>query len=109
MNSNRAPISIRDAAIAYLGAWLVGNLAAGAVLSASGKDSVANAGPGWLVGISVAQWLPFLVALWVLGRHDPHGAPDWYAFAGPLVALVIVLIARAVWASGIRHYRSTGS
>ncbi len=76
MNSNRAPISIRDAAIAYLGAWLVGNVAAGAVLSASGEDSVAQAGPTWLVGISVAQWLPFLIALWVLGRRVGAGKPS---------------------------------
>ncbi len=55
MNSNRALISIRDAALAYLGAWLVGNLAAGAVLAASGADSVAEAGPGWLAGVSLAQ------------------------------------------------------
>ena len=73
MNSNRAPISIRDAALAYLGAWLVGNIAAGAVLSASGHHSVAAAGHGWLVGISVAQWLPMLVALWLLGRRFGTG------------------------------------
>ena len=69
MNSNRARISLRDASLAFLGAWLVGNLAAGAVLSASGKNTVAEAGHGWLVGISVAQWLPMLVALWLLGRR----------------------------------------
>jgi len=67
---------------------------------------------GWLRRLLVVVPLAFISyypALWVLGRHDPHGAPQWYAFAGPLVALVIVLVARAVWASGIRHYRSTGS
>ncbi|MCE9623803.1 MAG: CPBP family intramembrane metalloprotease [Actinomycetia bacterium] len=74
MNSNRAQISIRGAGLAYLGAWFVGNLAAGAVLSASGKDSVAEAGHGWLLGISLAQWLPILVALWLVGRRAGTGS-----------------------------------
>lgn len=73
MNSNRAQISIRDAALAFLGAWLIGNLAAGAVLAASGKDTVAAAGHGWLIGISVAQWLPMLAALVWLGRRAGDG------------------------------------
>ena len=73
MNSNRARISLRHASLALLGAWLVGNLAAGAVLSASGKKTVAEAGHGWLVGISVAQWLPMLLALWLLGRRFGSG------------------------------------
>ena len=75
MNSNRAQISIRDAALAWIGAWLVGNLAAGAVLAASGSDSVAQAGPGWLAVISVAQWLPMLAALWLLGSRFGVGQP----------------------------------
>ena len=69
MNSTRAQISIRHAVLAWLGAWLVGNIAAGIVLGASGHDSVAEAGHGWLVGISVAQWVPMLVAVWALGRR----------------------------------------
>lgn len=73
MESNRAPISILDAAVAYLGAWLVGNLAAGAVLAASGEDTVAEAGHGWLIGVSVAQWLPMLIALWLVARKSGTG------------------------------------
>lgn len=76
MNSNRAPISLRDALVAYLGAWLLGNLAAGAVLAASGSDTVAGAGPAWLVGISLAQWLPYLVALWILASRVGVGNPS---------------------------------
>lgn len=73
MTSSRAPISFRDAALAYLAAWLVGNIAAGAVLSGSGEDTVAKAGHGWLLGISVAQWLPLLVAMWWLSRRSGSG------------------------------------
>ncbi len=73
MDNNRAHISIRDAALAFLGAWLFGNLAASAVLAASGKDTVAEAGHGWIVGISLAQWLPMLAALFLLGRRFGSG------------------------------------
>ena len=89
MNSNRAQISIRDAALAWLGAWVVGNLAAGAVLAASGFDTVAAAGPGWLVAISVAQWVPMLAALWLLGRRFGVGklAADYGLTFRPIDAL----------------------
>jgi len=67
---------------------------------------------GWLRRLATIVPLAFVSyypALWVLGRNDPHGSPAWLRFAGPLVAAGVVLVARAVWSSGIRHYRSTGS
>jgi ABC-2 type transport system permease protein len=67
---------------------------------------------GWLRRLATVVPLAFVSyqpALWVLGRSDPHGSPAWFRFAGPLVAVAVVLVARAVWLSGIRHYRSTGS
>ena len=67
---------------------------------------------GWLRRLTTVLPLAFVSyqpALWVLGRTDPHGSPAWFRFAGPLVAVLVVLVARAVWRSGIRHYRSTGS
>jgi ABC-2 type transport system permease protein len=67
---------------------------------------------GWLRRLATVVPLAFISyqpALWVLGRADPHRSPAWFRFAGPLVALVVVLVARVVWRSGIRHYRSTGS
>jgi ABC-2 type transport system permease protein len=67
---------------------------------------------GWLRRLATVVPLAFISyqpALWVLGRTDPHGSAAWLRFAGPLVAAAVVLVARAVWRSGIRHYRSTGS
>lgn len=67
---------------------------------------------GWLrrfVTIFPMAFVSYFPALWVLRRQDPYGTPGWYSFAGPLAAVVFVLVARSVWASGIRHYRSTGS
>jgi ABC-2 type transport system permease protein len=55
-----------------------------------------------LVPLAFVSYYP---ALWVLGR----GEPTALSFAGPLVAAAVVLVARATWRSGIRHYRSTGS
>lgn len=70
---DRAAISIRDAAVTWVGAWLVGNLVASAIFAASGADSVAEAGPGWLAAGAVAQWVPMVVATWHLGRRDGVG------------------------------------
>lgn len=48
-------------------------------------------------------------ALALLGRPDPLGLPAWAGFLSPLVAVGAAAIAAAVWRTGIRHYRSTGS
>ncbi|MDP2291897.1 MAG: CPBP family intramembrane metalloprotease [Actinomycetota bacterium] len=70
---DRAAISIRDAAVTWVGAWLVGTLVASAIFTASGSDSVAEAGPGWLAAGAIAQWVPMVVAIWYLGRRDGVG------------------------------------
>lgn len=83
MTSDRAPISILHAGVAYISAWFVGNIAASAVLAASGEDTVAKAGHAWLIGLSLAQWLPLLVALWLVARKSGatgNFIPD-YGFA----------------------------
>jgi ABC-2 type transport system permease protein len=67
---------------------------------------------GWLrrtllvVPLSFVSYLP---AAWVLGRHDVYDFPTWARLASPATALVTALVARAVWRTAIRHYRSTGS
>lgn len=48
-------------------------------------------------------------ALALIGRADPLGLPAWAGYAAPLVCLPATLVAAAVWRSGVRHYRSTGS
>jgi ABC-2 type transport system permease protein len=67
---------------------------------------------GWLRRAAVIVPLAFVnyfPAVWLLGRSDPLGAPDWFAFLSPAVAAVTVLAAGAVWRAGVRHYRSTGT
>jgi ABC-2 type transport system permease protein len=48
-------------------------------------------------------------ALGLLGRDDPFGGPGWLAWAGPLVGIVAMAVALAIWGRGIRAYRSTGA
>jgi ABC-2 type transport system permease protein len=51
----------------------------------------------------------YFPALWLLGKPDPHGLPDWLAFlAAPLCALAS-LACLGAWRLGVRHYQSSGS
>lgn len=70
---------VRDAAWVWLGAWFIGQLLATAVASASGHTSLDDAGPGWLFGVALAGWVPFLAGLWMLARRFGSGriAPDF--------------------------------
>lgn len=68
---------------------------------------------GWLrrilafiVPLAFTNYFP---ALYILDIEDPLGMPEFLRFCSPLVALGMVLLARAVWGLGVRHYRSTGS
>ncbi len=60
-------------------------------------------------GLELALDKTHLPALVLLDRHDPHGLDRDLAVLTPVAALAIAAVARAVWLTGIRHYRSTGS
>lgn len=60
----------------------------------------------FLVPLAFVNYFP---ALYILDKDDALGAPTFVRFLAPVVAAVCVLIARAVWGFGIRHYQSTGS
>lgn len=53
--------------------------------------------------------IAYLPATWLFDKPPPFGLPRTVAWTGPLVAAVMVLLARVVWTQAIRHYRSTGS
>lgn len=69
-----------------------------------GRDLVRGA--TFVLPLAFVNWVP---AAYLLGHPYPLGLPDGAAFAGPLVAVVCVLPAAAVWRLGLRSYRSTGS
>ncbi len=58
------------------------------------------------IPLAFVTWQP---SLYVLGRPDPLGLPQWLRFAPPLVALLLSLLAAVVWRIAVRRYRSTGS
>jgi viologen exporter family transport system permease protein len=51
----------------------------------------------------------YLPAVRLFDKPMPDDLPRAAAWSGPFVALALVLVARAVWALAVRHYRSTGS
>jgi ABC-2 type transport system permease protein len=60
----------------------------------------------YVLPLAFVNWQP---GLYVLGRDDPFGTPEFMRFAGPAAALALALLAGLAWRQGIRHYRSTGS
>ncbi|MBO0841953.1 MAG: ABC transporter permease [Nocardioides sp.] len=60
----------------------------------------------YVLPLAFVNWYP---CLFLLGRSDPYGAPDWLRFASPLAAVVMLAVMTLVWRTGVRHYRSTGS
>jgi ABC-2 type transport system permease protein len=51
----------------------------------------------------------YFPALYVLGKEDTLGFPRAFQFASPLVALVAMVGAGAIWVLAVRRYRSVGS
>jgi ABC-2 type transport system permease protein len=51
----------------------------------------------------------YLPAVRLFDKPMPDGIPRLAAWGGPFAALALTLVARAVWALALRHYRSTGS
>lgn len=60
----------------------------------------------FVVPLAFVNYFP---AVALLGKHDPLGVPSFVHWGGPLVAIVMVVIASLAWRGGVRHYRSTGS
>jgi len=54
-------------------------------------------------------FVSFFPALYVLGKPDPFTGLGAVRFLSPLVAAILVVVARTAWVGGVRHYRSTGS
>jgi len=58
------------------------------------------------LGFAFVAYYP---ALALLDRADPLGASRALGYASPLIAGLAAVAASAIWRTGIRHYRSTGS
>jgi ABC-2 type transport system permease protein len=66
----------------------------------------------WLRGLVVfvvpLAFVAYFPALYILDREDTLGLPEELQYASPLVAVLAVLAAGAVWRNAVRHYRSAG-
>ncbi len=60
----------------------------------------------FLIPIAFVNWYP---SLYILDHPDPFGLPDAMQFASPVAAFALFLPAAAIWRTGVRRYRSTGS
>ncbi len=76
---DRAQVPMQQACLLWVAAWMAGQLCGAVVQLASGADTVAEAGPGWLFATAMAGWVPLLAALWGAGRKWGIGsfAADW--------------------------------
>ncbi|MDH3300489.1 MAG: ABC-2 family transporter protein [Acidimicrobiia bacterium] len=61
---------------------------------------------GWALPLAFVAYVP---AISLADAANPLDLPSWMAFTPPAVAVVIGLIARWVWRTGVAHYQSTGS
>ena len=118
------PVLLLSGAAIFGGIWvMVAAIAFWTVENRAIANSVTYAGnyltfypfdvfSGWLRGVAAIVPLAFvnyLPVAWILGKDDAYGWPRWAGVVSPLVAVVTVLAARAVWSFALRHYRSTGS
>lgn len=60
----------------------------------------------YVVPLAFVNYFP---SIYILDKDDPLGAPVWFRFASPVVALAVSVVAALVWRTAVRHYRSTGS
>lgn len=61
---------------------------------------------GWIVPLAFVAYVP---AQTLLDAANPLGLPAGLVYAAPVVAGLLMVVALAVWRTGIRHYQSTGS
>jgi uncharacterized protein len=70
---DRADVTIREAVLVWLGAWVAGVVVGGAIAGASGASTLVEAGPGWLAASALGQWTPMVAAIVFLGRRFGTG------------------------------------
>lgn len=72
-----AVVPAREACVTWLGAWIVGQVLAVLVAGASGADTLAEAGAGWLLATAVVGWVPLLVGVHLVTvRHAAGSAAN---------------------------------
>jgi len=100
-------ISIRDAALTWLAAWFVGNVLSSVVLSSSGADKLAEAGPWWLAASQLVAWTPLVAAIVFVSRRSGTGSlvRDFGLRARPLdlVGLPLGVVTQLVFVKAVYY------
>jgi ABC-2 type transport system permease protein len=63
----------------------------------------------FVVFVVPVAFVSYLPAAFILGKPVVLGLPSWIGVLTPVVAGAAALVARAVWRTALRRYRSTGS
>lgn len=96
--------------------WLVDSREVSAAFTYGGRDM--SSYPLGIYGQALREVARFVIplafaayypTLGLVGRADPLGGSPALAWAGPLVGAVALVVALAVWRTGLRAYRSTGA
>jgi len=62
----------------------------------------------FLAYVIPTAFVSYFPTLYILGKPDPLGLPQWLQLASPVVAALTLLAAATVWRFAVRHYRSAG-
>lgn len=62
-----------NAIAAWAVAWLGGSVLSSVVAGLSGADTIADAGPAWLLAAQLAMWVPMVVAVWLVQQSRWDG------------------------------------
>jgi len=62
----------------------------------------------FLAYVFPVAFVAYFPSLYILGKPDPLGFPEWTSFMSPVVGVGAALVASRIWRSGVRHYQSAG-
>ena len=101
--------------VAAIGFWTIDNRGIGNTFTYAGAYLTyypLDVFTGWLRQVALVVPLAFVNYLPVahlLDKDPAYDLPSATGLASPLVAIVLAIVAGAVWRFGVRHHRSTGS
>jgi ABC-2 type transport system permease protein len=101
--------------IAAIGFWTVDNRGIGNTFTYAASyftQYPLDVFTGWLRQVALVlpyAFVSYLPVARILDKDPAYDLPSATGLASPLVAIVLAILAGAVWRFGVRHHRSTGS
>jgi len=81
-DGNRVVVPVGLASATWLGSWMVAQVLATVVAGISGHETLAEAGPGWLLGVAFVSWVPMVAAVQWVGSRVAGDDPGASAVVG---------------------------